>query len=675
VEHNKGIQYDDDLTVGLDDLGNESIDTGYVDLFEYGGDEESPLSRLKTLMLSIEWEITDEVLIDFNNELVQTQKDWADDKVKLVYIQALQIVSKYIYQKKADSHPNAMKVLLSFYYNLEKIVLDTELSEQEKTGVLLGDVKIFERFKQQIGLIGGAVTETRIPAEEAPSVEPDLYNLKAAILGIDWEITDEGLSNVSQELKKLQTTYVSSKPRMLLLQGIDAIGGYIKLKKSDAHPDSFRLLNSFYENLEKIVTANLSSQEQKSLLLAEAAKFEKFKSEVASSITPEALVEKAEQVQSELPSAPIPEEPLADVPQSLSEEDPESFSEEALEKITSFFGEVDDDLETSLAALSAEEALRGVDVETEADDDSDETDLPILTDGKIAPALADLEPDGFDPAEAPAVMGSPLQGVDVESEADDDSEEAPLPVTDGEIAPALFDSNEQEALQAIASSDTADGDPTDIGQHVDDFFSDLDAALDQQLDDTEGVIPEITPENDVSVAPALAAYNDEPEAAAFSDIETVVIEEDTADSPFGLEVDERIDSFFEEDSEDPFADTEVTAISDERFDSLKSNIDSFAVEISDSNIVAVQTELDNLRDAFTDRPIENTLLHLVTAVVSFIAQHQNDSSDEEVGLLQSAFNSLEQVRSSAVDQNQALILLSAETAKIIQWQQQKLLNR
>ena len=202
----------------------------------------------------------------------------------------------------------------------------------------------------------------------------------------------------------------------------------------------------------------------------------------------------------------------------------------------------------------------------------------------------------------------------------------------------------------------------------------MDAALDQQLDDTEGVIPEITPENDVSVAPALAAYNDEPEAAAFSDIETVVIEEDTADSPFGLEVDERIDSFFEEDSEDPFAETEVTAISDERFDSLKSNIDSFAVEISDSNIVAVQTELDNLRDAFTDRPIENTLLHLVTAVVSFIAQHQNDSSDEEVGLLQSAFNSLEQVRSSAVDQNQALILLSAETAKIIQWQQQKLLN-
>ena len=82
-----------------------------------------------------------------------------------------------------------------------------------------------------------------------------------------------------------------------------------------------------------------------------------------------------------------------------------------------------------------------------------------------------------------------------------------------------------------------------------------------------------------------------------------------------------------------------------------------------------------MRDAFTDRPIENTLLHLVTAVVSFIAQHQNDSSDEEVGLLQSAFNSLEQVRSSAVDQNQALILLSAETAKIIQWQQQKLLNR
>ena len=76
MEQYKGNQYDDDLTVGLDEIADESFDTGYVDLFEYAGDEESPIARLKTLMLSIEWEITDQVLIDFNDELQQAQQGW-----------------------------------------------------------------------------------------------------------------------------------------------------------------------------------------------------------------------------------------------------------------------------------------------------------------------------------------------------------------------------------------------------------------------------------------------------------------------------------------------------------------------------------------------------------------------------------------------------------------------
>ncbi len=47
-------QYDDDLTVGTDDY-DDSYYTGSVDLFEFSNDEESPISRLKSLILSIDW--------------------------------------------------------------------------------------------------------------------------------------------------------------------------------------------------------------------------------------------------------------------------------------------------------------------------------------------------------------------------------------------------------------------------------------------------------------------------------------------------------------------------------------------------------------------------------------------------------------------------------------------
>ena len=107
-------QYDDDLTVGTDDY-DDSYYTGSVDLFEFSNDEDSPISRLKSLILSIDWEITDEVLMQFNEELVDLKDIWAGKKINLIYVQALEKISKYIYQKKADSHPSAIKLLLKNY--------------------------------------------------------------------------------------------------------------------------------------------------------------------------------------------------------------------------------------------------------------------------------------------------------------------------------------------------------------------------------------------------------------------------------------------------------------------------------------------------------------------------------------------------------------------------------
>ncbi|MEJ2057564.1 MAG: hypothetical protein P8X39_06975 [Desulfofustis sp.] len=404
MKPNRGNQYDDDLTVGLDDIADESFDTGYVDLFEYSGEEESPISRLKNLMLSIEWEITDQILIDFNDELVQAQNLWADDPVKIVYTQALQKITKYIYQKKSDAHHNAMKVLLAFFYDLEKIALDTNISQEEKEEILLADVKKFERLKQQIGVTPAAdqpvaaVAETAAEATEikdrtleSGDVVPDLYNLKAYILSIDWEITDRELAEISKEVARLQRQWSDSKPHSLLLQGIDAVGGYIKLMKSASHGDAFKLLSSFYLALEKIVAGSLSASQVKEIILAEADKFNRFKEEIGDTITPEAIARhKAERqlLKEERTGAALTSEisggeavafdDTSEFEQTSAEEDfgdDESFSEEALEKVASFFDDLEDSDE-GFGVISAKEALRGVEVETEADDDSDEEALP-----------------------------------------------------------------------------------------------------------------------------------------------------------------------------------------------------------------------------------------------------------------------------------------------------------
>ena len=110
---------------------------------------------------------------------------------------------------------------------------------------------------------------------------------------MDWEITERELADLGNEVTRLEKEFAGRKPQLIFVQGIAALGGYIKLKKSDAHADAFRLLYSFYEGLEKIViNPNLSKEAIKEILLPEVEKFEDFKQVIAATITPEAIAGK-----------------------------------------------------------------------------------------------------------------------------------------------------------------------------------------------------------------------------------------------------------------------------------------------------------------------------------------------------------------------------------------------
>jgi pilus assembly protein FimV len=252
-------QYDDDLTLGSDDY-DDSYYSDADDLFELSTDNESPISRLKSLVLSIDWEITDDVLRQFNEELVDLRSIWAGETINLVYVQALEKLSKYIYQNKADSHPSAIKLLLTFYYNLEKIVSSPDLPEEQKKEILLEDVKRFENLKRQIKVqpVSAAPVAPPVPTVSAKIAKPvtgesELFNLKAIVLGIDWEITEQDLNELRKEVLRLEEKYAESRPKLILLQGIGTLAAYIKVKKSNSHPDAFKILQHFYEQLECIV--------------------------------------------------------------------------------------------------------------------------------------------------------------------------------------------------------------------------------------------------------------------------------------------------------------------------------------------------------------------------------------------------------------------------------------
>ncbi len=451
MEQHTDSQYDDDLTIGADEY-DEAFQTSDVDLFEFGSDEESPISRLKTLVLSIDWEITDEVLLQFNEELLDLQDVWAGDKVRTVYLQALGKISKYIYHEKADAHPNAIKLLLGMYYNLERIVLAEDLSEAEKKQLLLDDIKKFEKLKIQIDKRPKKTRE--VEPVEKPVVDEvrELRDLKAFVLGIDWEITDKDLLDLRNEVMRLEEKFAGSKPKLVFLQGIGTLSTYIRKKKSDAHADAFTLLHVFYEGLEKIVRKPMSLEEEKAILLPEVEKFNAFKTIIAQTLTgkPVATVpeppEEDEEEEEETVGGPqgqiIPA--FADLP----EEGTHGFREEeeaqtlGMEPSSSVLGHIDKFFGKDKAAPPAgKEAATSS--PAPAEEEGEQSEVDAISEAFFS-ASEESEPV------ASVDRETALQGVEVETDADDDSEEEALPRFGDEIAPALSDSEEASIFSEAA---------------------------------------------------------------------------------------------------------------------------------------------------------------------------------------------------------------------------------
>jgi len=576
VTQQSGSQFDDDLTVGMEDNG--SFSTESIDLFEFTGGEESPIARLKTIILSIDWEINDEILQQLDDELVDLADIWATDKIKLVYIQGLSKIGKYIYKEKASAHPNSIKLLITFYHNLEKIVLagDT-LSEKEKKELLLADVQKFDQLKTHIGQQASATP----PKDPVPPVVPpnentdieELKTLKAQVLGIDWEINDQEIQKLSDEVTRLESVFVQSKAKLILLQGIGALSSYINKMRSKSNSKAFTLLHSFYGVLENISSNDLPVAEEKQLLLSEVDKFKAFKVEIASNkVDPEpvaaAISEPVDAPASKAPPvAEIASEKNKDVLPVDTEDESDKVATDVASRLSSVFGDGEEEVDINTEESAA---LEGVNVETEADDDSEEDALPF-TDTGVAPALSDVESDSsfsveklagdlagsaFDaPADVESIVGDePPQGVDVETEADDDSDEEALPFVDGEIAPALSDSADNSGFNEdsiAAEAEENDGD--DLDNRLDSFFDDevessaseWGAEIEEEVDLLAGDDQQIAALSDVTDETREASDDEAVEEEILSGTSGLdFLDEDDAPAP-ALSAD---DDLFEEDS-------------------------------------------------------------------------------------------------------------------------------
>jgi hypothetical protein len=109
-----------------------------------------PLRFLKATVLSIDWEITDEVMGRFIDQVERLKESHQEDKTILPLLQMLGSTGQHIRIFKENAHPTALKVLKSLYLCLEKVMGDNPPNEVGKSRLLFREIRKFKALKAQI---------------------------------------------------------------------------------------------------------------------------------------------------------------------------------------------------------------------------------------------------------------------------------------------------------------------------------------------------------------------------------------------------------------------------------------------------------------------------------------------------------------------------------------------
>jgi len=542
-DHISSVDEFEDLTL----FANESFDTQDVDLFEFTSEESSPLTRLKSIILSLDWEINDDILQELADELDNLQSMWQDDKVAEVYLQGLSKIGNYIRTKGAYAHPNSIKLLLTFFYNFEKIISSEQITGEQITQLLKGDVRKFKILQYQIAQTEtgpSTVAEVRIEPGEVVmatsavtgSPEPDAFKqLRAAILSLDWEVTDESLLQFNEKIAGFHPHVAEHKPAQVLLQGLQALGDYIADERGEAHPEAFILLHSFSEALEQVLRTGdqcLAQDAIQDLLVDRINRLNNLKLLIAAPPVAPVDDQRLDKVFEELNAPAEAEAVLAPGPQAgVPPLAPSSLEEEL---------EIDFPMDVPATVASTES------LEAEIDTLFAMEAMPAMESADVQYPDEVLPPDAIHP---------------VDDELADDFIESHLASKRG-LAPALADADETSGFDANAEpidlptqSDLAEQldflfAETEAGSESAVTFSALDSTeLEMVIDEEEPIAALTDVDLEGEQANVVAALSDTEEATVPSE-NGIAVEEAEVDQG-SLEIQSKLDSFFADIDEEP----------------------------------------------------------------------------------------------------------------------------
>ena len=168
------------------------------------------MEKLKSVVLSIDWEITETCLDDLINETDALMPHFKEDRLANTLLRMLRAVGRYIRRYKAQSHPDAIKRVMSVFASIEQITAKPQVPEDLKRSIVAKEIAAFKKLKQH-------VEAKRISTSVAPASEQDgddyvvHHQFKQAMSAVEERLNSQveylktQLANLQKELDNLRT--------------------------------------------------------------------------------------------------------------------------------------------------------------------------------------------------------------------------------------------------------------------------------------------------------------------------------------------------------------------------------------------------------------------------------------------------------------------------------------
>lgn len=123
---------------------------------------DSPLKDLKSIMLSLEWEVSDSMLAQLDDEVNHLESLYEDDPMIRGFLKIIRFVERTIRVRGAAAGRDSMNLLLSVYDHLENVLVPEGMTGHKKHIYLMESIRQYRSWVEEVDLEDPDATETPV---------------------------------------------------------------------------------------------------------------------------------------------------------------------------------------------------------------------------------------------------------------------------------------------------------------------------------------------------------------------------------------------------------------------------------------------------------------------------------------------------------------------------------